>query len=492
MPLPVQPRRYRFAGFLLEPDQQRLSGPDGRINLPPKAFDALCLLVGEAGSLVTREKLQERLWPGGGIVADATLSKLIWQVRHALGDDGETFIQTVPRKGYRFVARLVSADPSPGTDAQAEARVPEPAAATASPGPARPQSPPKAARSIGLIAALCLLLVVLAVTQRWSAEDSDPSRTEAQLLAVRASAMLDRRSQDEVAEAVRLYRQAVELAPDSADMQAGLAVAISLISGVGLPASSYDSARQHAELALQLQPGHPEALAVLGLVAMNRDRDWPAAEARFRQALTAAPDHVHAHHWLGELLVLLGERSEEGLAHLERAHQLQPGSAAVASDLAKAAYFARRFEQAVALADQVLQAEPGFPHTHRWRGLARAELGQCEAAIGDLRDAVALDRNPVVRGEQIYVLGRCGNVEPAARLLAELELEATHGYISPIALMLGRIGSGDTGGALDALEQSVQTGNMVLGFATAPQLDALRAEPRGQRILAQLRESSTK
>lgn len=477
MPQPL----YRFGDFVLEPDERRLRGPAGLISLAPKAFDALCLLVADAGSLVGRDRLQDCLWPGGGIVADATLSKLIWQVRHALGDDGETFIQTVPRKGYRFIAEVTTTPP-----ASPDASLVPPVITPAMDSGVATQSAlaRNSWRWAGIV--LVALLSLIALLQHMP-DHPPPALEEARRLALRADALLDRRTQAEVTEAVQLYRQAVQLAPDSAELQAGLATAIALVAGVGLPASSYDSARQHAERALQLEPDSPDALSVLGLVAMNRDADWAAAEDYFQQALTRAPQHVRAHHWLGELLVLLDPaRQTEGMDHLQLAHRLAPDSPAIASDLAKAAYFSRRYEQAVSLADQVLTAEPAYPHVHRWRGLARAELGDCAAADADLRDAVALDANPVVRGEQIYVLGRCGAADKAAAARAALESEARQGYVSPMALMLARIGTGDHAAALDALSESIATGNMVLGIGVAPQLDALRDEPRLQQILARL------
>ena len=136
--------------------------------------------------------------------------------------------------------------------------------------------------------------------------------------------------------------------------------------------------------------------------------------------------------------------------------------------------------------------DPNFGHALRWRGLAHLELRQCEAARRDLRDAVKLDANPIVRGEQILVLGRCGDADNAKRLSEQLELEARAGYVSPIALMLARLGLGDTPGALQALEAVEQSGNMVLGIATAPSLDPLRAEPAFQRILGAPRRPATR
>jgi hypothetical protein len=58
------------------------------------------------------------------------------------------------------------------------------------------------------------------------------------------------------------------------------------------------------------------------------------------------PGHVTANHWLGEMLALLG-RSEEGLALLERAHRADPNSLIVATDIVKALFVARRYDEAI-------------------------------------------------------------------------------------------------------------------------------------------------
>jgi DNA-binding winged helix-turn-helix (wHTH) protein/tetratricopeptide (TPR) repeat protein len=468
--------RVRLGEFVLERDERRLLGPAGPVSLAPKAFDALCVLVEQAGSLVSRDELQDRLWPGGGVVADATLSKLIWQVRHALGDDGETYVETVPRKGYRLVAAVA----------------PQGVSAT-DPSFAEPPSLPTPTERVvasprAWVWFMPAALAVVAAVLVWRAMQLTPDAlAEARLLAVRAEALIERRAEADVLEAIRLYRQAVQLAPEDADLEAGLAVSLSLVAGVALPASASDSARQHARRALVLDPRHAGAETVLGLVAMNRDRDWAAAEAHFHRAIEYDPDTVRAHHWLGEMLVLLGERQDEGLRHLERAHALAPASAPIASDLAKAAFFSGRHQQAIEAAARALLIDPAYPHARRWRGLAYAELGQCRESLADLREAVALDPNPVVRGEQILVLGRCGQRGEARRLRDSLEQEALAGYISPIALMLARIGAGELEAALDAVEEALQSGNMVLGMAIAPHLDPIRSDPRFEVAVGQVR-----
>jgi len=98
---------YQFDGFRLD-GRQRLLERDGTpVNITPKVLDALLLLVENAGNLVERSTMQERLWEGQ-IIEVGTLSRVIADLRKALGDVvGERrYIETVPKFGYRFVAHV--------------------------------------------------------------------------------------------------------------------------------------------------------------------------------------------------------------------------------------------------------------------------------------------------------------------------------------------------------------------------------------------------
>jgi len=100
------PERYAFGGFILERSQKRLLQQDGPpLELTPRLFSALLLLVEHAGQLVEKDALLQAIWPGL-VVSDNSLSQVIAGLRRTLGDDaqGSHFIQTVPRKGFRFVA----------------------------------------------------------------------------------------------------------------------------------------------------------------------------------------------------------------------------------------------------------------------------------------------------------------------------------------------------------------------------------------------------
>ena len=98
---------YAFGKFRLDPAENLLLKGDVPIALKPKEFSALVCLVENHGTLVERSTLMDRLW-GDSFVEEGAISKCIWAVRNALGDDSKTqsIIQTVPKRGYRFVSEI--------------------------------------------------------------------------------------------------------------------------------------------------------------------------------------------------------------------------------------------------------------------------------------------------------------------------------------------------------------------------------------------------
>ena len=111
MSIPAQvetnPPVARFGIFELDVDAGQLYKNGRVVRLQPKPFKLLCLLVENAGKLVTREQIQQALWSSDTFVDfDQGVNFAMKQVREALGEDAERplYIQTVPRRGYRFLA----------------------------------------------------------------------------------------------------------------------------------------------------------------------------------------------------------------------------------------------------------------------------------------------------------------------------------------------------------------------------------------------------
>src|ERR1700761_1022556 len=100
------PRRLRFGVFEADFGARELTKLGRLLPLQEQPFQLLAMLLEEPGVLVTREELRARLWPQTVVDFDHGLNKAISKIRDALGDSAENprFIQTVARRGYRFLA----------------------------------------------------------------------------------------------------------------------------------------------------------------------------------------------------------------------------------------------------------------------------------------------------------------------------------------------------------------------------------------------------
>jgi len=87
-----------------------------RLKLQDQSFQVLALLLEHAGDVVTREELRQRLWPADAFVDfDAGLNSAVKKLRDVLADsaDESRYIETIPRRDYRFIASLVDPNPAP-------------------------------------------------------------------------------------------------------------------------------------------------------------------------------------------------------------------------------------------------------------------------------------------------------------------------------------------------------------------------------------------
>ena len=106
---------FRFGVFELDPRAGELRKKGMKIRLQEQSFQILTLLLQRPGGVVTREELQKRLWPGDTFVDfDHSINAAVRRLRAALDDDAGSplFIETLPRRGYRFVVPVNGSEPT--------------------------------------------------------------------------------------------------------------------------------------------------------------------------------------------------------------------------------------------------------------------------------------------------------------------------------------------------------------------------------------------
>ena len=160
----------RFGPFEADTSTQELRKFGIALKLPPQAFQVLALLLNKPGELLTREQIQQELWPSGTVVEfDHSINTAVKKIRACLGDTREnpTYLETLSRRGYRFVAGVERIDISQSA-AQQTSAPPEDLALT----PVLQNDPPVAAPSPGksnqkgkwlFLAAACLAACALLI-----------------------------------------------------------------------------------------------------------------------------------------------------------------------------------------------------------------------------------------------------------------------------------------------------------------------------------------
>lgn len=107
--LTQRPAQYRFCNYQFDPSTGELKNEHVQTMLQQQPTEILVALLERPGELVTRTELVRRLWPSGTYVDfDRSLNKAVNKLREALEDSAENpkFIETLPRRGYRFIATV--------------------------------------------------------------------------------------------------------------------------------------------------------------------------------------------------------------------------------------------------------------------------------------------------------------------------------------------------------------------------------------------------
>ena len=174
-------RRLRFGVFEADLGARELTKLGKILPLQEQPFQLLAMLLEKPGDLVTREELRLRLWPQTVVDFDHGLNKAVNKIRDALGDSAENprFIQTVSRRGYRFLADVTEVSTGQADATQGDID-PGDSGARGDPRPTRPRLPRIVAAS--LAGAALLLVVVAAIWIR--------STSTARLPSIRSLAVL--------------------------------------------------------------------------------------------------------------------------------------------------------------------------------------------------------------------------------------------------------------------------------------------------------------
>jgi DNA-binding winged helix-turn-helix (wHTH) protein/Tfp pilus assembly protein PilF len=429
---------------------------DKLVALPPKAIQTLAVLLGRAGEVIDKETMFRLIWPGT-FVAESSLTKNISMLRKVLDENasGESVIQTVSKRGYRFTAEVEPAKPAE----------------------VAPKLQAQESWSHWLFALVAIIfLSAIILTWRFNSSAAAPSRAGREYLIGRH--MWSKLDRQDMQKALEHFQKALELAPKSALAHAGLADTYVTMTtlGMGRAEENLSRARTAARRALALDQTLAHAHVSLGHVRVLADFDWKGGENEFRQAIALEPRLAAAHYGYACLLVHSG-RIEEARMSIRRAEDLDPVSPLISVAAARIEYYGRRYQHAVEMLREVLEREPSFSQAHYYLAMSLGQLGRTEEALRHLREAHV--HSSLTAADEAWLLSLRGNRERARLLLAERRDLVSAGRATSAAMLLPAIDSGENDLAISSLEEMVRARRIELvSLRVNPRLDPLRSDPR--------------
>jgi DNA-binding winged helix-turn-helix (wHTH) protein/Flp pilus assembly protein TadD len=427
---------WQFGDFRFDLPARLLTQGSRRLELSPKALEVLAVLVKNAGQVVSKDSLLDIVWPDTP-VEEGNLAVHIFALRRALGENasGAAYIETIPKRGYRFAAPLfrVSED-------------------SASPPADQP-------RDLGRI----------------------------------AEHYLQQQRLEGCCRAAAAYREWMAKEPGSVEARAGLAN--TLLFRFVLGDLSREEVVPRAEALLREADEIDSWSAGLHL---SRSRllclsggQWDRAEEELHRALeTADNDEIRSvvRAWLGFDLVGRGEM-QRGLAELRRSSEACPLSTYVCRMLADAYFLARDFQGSVVISRKALQLHPSCCLLYRALGRALTALGEYGQARRSFHRATVLSNQPPISllAEIAYLDAIAGNRDRAVAFLSRLQQRPRGQHVSRVLIAEIHAALGDKQRALDYIEEARLTRDWATGsLKQNSRLDGVRNTPRYRSVMAQL------
>jgi len=480
--------RVTFGPFQLDQQSSELRRSGVPVKLQPQPARLLVMLVSRPGELVSREQIRTQLWSADTFVDfDQSVNFCVRQIRAALRDDADQpcYLETVPKRGYRFIAPVQRA-----TEFDTVLNGPS-ASAPVTRHQIRVRRFAAAVVLFGIVASVAFVSVARSRLNQSAPSSSHLTAVPAARHAVAPSVreqvslgrfFLNRAGRSDIAKAMELFQAAIAEDAECAAAYAGLADAYNRLGSVFVAASPSVNTRllalRAATRAMQLDPELAEAYVSIGYVTLH-ELDWEQAAAALKRALRLNPSYALAHITYANYLVARGHPAE-AVQEARRALALDPVALNTRHALAWMLYFNHEYDAAIRELQTALQMDPSYAYG-RWRlGQVEIVTRRFDDAVRDLeRAAVDGQRAPAIVGLLAIAYAGQGRPGDAQRILDELKARSATETIPPGAITLAYIGVGDYANAIASLEQVVASHD---GYAIYvipdPLMDPLRSDER--------------
>ena len=299
----------------------------------------------------------------------------------------------------------------------------------------------------------------------------------------------NKRTDESMAISVRYFQKAIEIDPNYALAWAGLADSYNLLGENSKEARKGFSPKSKAAAlrALELDKDLAEAHISLASLLMLDDRDWENSGKEFQLGIELKPDYPTGHQWYTEWL-LATANLDEALRSISTAIELDPVTFAMIKDKGFVYYYQRKYNDALALADNALDLDPGLSSAYRLVSLSWLELGEINKAMK------ANDHWGELTGYQYkaslgraLIHARAGNLSEAKKILDAYDEPKRIKGEDYRGLGLVYLTLGDHDKAIEALIRSINDHELSMSsLQVDPKLDSLRPDPRFNQLIKKM------
>jgi serine/threonine protein kinase/tetratricopeptide (TPR) repeat protein len=295
---------------------------------------------------------------------------------------------------------------------------------------------------------------------------------------------------------IKYFREAEEKDPTYALAYSGLADSYALLSDIGVvkPSDEMPKAKAAAQKAVDIDPTLAEAYTSRAFVKLAYDWDWLGAEADFKKALELNPKYPTAHQWYASYLMQMG-KFDPAKKEIEQAHQLDPLSPIINSNLGHYAYYEHRYDYAIENCNKTLEMVPDFWVAHHYRGLANTMKGMYEPAIAEFRDLIGspgegplkqgtVEKDPEVAASLAFAYASAGKRKEAEAILERFKTLQQQRYVSPLYFAIAYSGLNDQDQAMEYLNKAYESRHPGLVLIRIdPLFDRLRSDDRFKQLV---------
>jgi len=301
----------------------------------------------------------------------------------------------------------------------------------------------------------------------------------------------EKRTPESFRDAAGFFQKAIDKDKTFAAAFAGLADSYQYMSNyqIGSPEVLVPKAKQAAEKALELDDRLAQAHTSLAAIRFYH-MEGGDIEGEFQRAIALDPSYAQAIHWYGLYLAASG-RIEESIRELKLAREIDPKSLIIRANIGFVHYLGRDFDRAEEAEKNTIQIDPSFIAARGYLGQIYVEKKQYAEAIDEFRTALSLSPGDVAaQADLAHAYAVAGRKAEADEIVQELQNVRERKYVSTYDWAVIYAGFRDKEKTLRALEEAYaeRNGRMV-NLGVHPQFSFLKAEPRFEKLVAQIRSS---